>query len=125
MNKNIMIALIVVFSCIQVSLAANSHHQYDYTYTLKGETYYCKSNGTCITSTEKVNRDWAYQQGMSNSIGQDVIIEENDSNGNLVKINGEEVNQPKMKCIDKYGSINGLLDLVGDIIFFRGVSCGK
>ena len=52
--RNIVIALVILFSCTQITMASNGSYDYAYSYRLGGQTYYCKSNGSCITFEEKV-----------------------------------------------------------------------
>ena len=58
----------MLLGCMQIAMAGNSSYDYAYSYRLGGQTYYCKANGSCITFEEKVNREWAYQKGLSNAL---------------------------------------------------------
>ena len=83
-----------------------------------GRYYYCNSSGTCIDSYEYTKRRHAYQQGLNNSIGQDVKIEYRDSDGNLVDNDGNRIdeNGNRVNSWTDWLDLNKAIDKVRDKI---------
>lgn len=57
-----------------------------------GVSHFCNRSG-CISSDEHTNIQWAYQEALKRSIGQDIKIEYRDRNGNLVDKEGYRIDE--------------------------------
>ena len=98
---------------------ANITNASGYTKVLyNGSYYYCNSSGSCIDSYEYTKRRHAYNQGLNNSIGQDVKIEYRDADGNLVDNDGNRIdeNGNRINTWTDWLDLNKAIDKVRDKI---------